>query len=587
VSLRRRTYPEVVDNLLTTIVKGVAAESHPFPPPDTLQPPFRFRLLQPPVTEIVSVYGSRDGNPQRFRKDIDYTLLDDKQTLEWQEGAALPDSGTLVNINYYPESATPLVTDIQTGSVVRTLAEAVGLEMAAVYAQLQAVYDAAFIDTATGSSLEKVVGLLGIERIAGGRAAGMLEFTRAPGSKGEITLRAGTRVITADGQIEYETISTVTMLEGQNSIRVAARDLEINDPLPADSLVILPIPIAGIATVTNLPTAITNEDETDDQLRARAKNFLHGSERGTLGALHNAVQRQGITADIVEDEETPGLVEITPHAENFTPEQAERLRAAIYEARPAGVRVVIKGVQAPRKINLTLRLTTKDALIARDIRAAQRTARDKISEYFATLPVKEAGSLNRIVGAILSIAEIDDVQILSATLDTGENVLDQAAGKLQIAGFPTVLGELQIADPALPTQLTVTVTFPQGQAPADQPQIQSAVSAAIAYLNTINASELSAVEQVKRVLSYGKLLQVVPLPTSAPPLPRTLEAYDAAAVSPTLPTETTASPYQVQFVVTQESGLSRVLAKATDPAYTLTPFERLSLGSATVQANNG
>ncbi len=587
MSLRRRTYPEVVDNLLTAIVKGVAAESHPFPPPDAQQPPFRFHLQQPPVSEIVSVYGSRDGNPLRFRKDIDYKLLDDKQTLEWQEGATLPDPGTLVNINYYPESVTPLVTDVQTGSVVRTLAEAVGLEMAAVYAQLQAVYDAAFIDTATGSSLDKVVGLLGVERIAGGRASGMLEFTRAPGSKGEITLRAGTRVITVDGEIEYETISTVTMLEGQNSIRVATRDLEINDPLPADSLVILPTPIAGIVSVTNLPTAIANEDESDDQLRARAKNFLHGSERGTLGALHNAVQRQGITADIVEVESTPGLVEITPHAENFTPEQAERLQAAIYEARPAGVRVVIKGVQAPRKINLSLRLTTKDALIPRDVRAAQRTARDKISEYFATLPVKEAGSLNRIVGAVLSIPEIADVQILSATLDTGENVLDQAAGKLQIAGFPTVLGELQIADPALPTLLAVTVTFPQGQTPADQPQIQSAISATIAYLNTINATELPPEEQAKRELSYGKLLQVVPLPNSAPPLPRTLEAFYSEAVPPTLPTEATTSPYQVQFVVTQESGLSRVLAKATDPAYTLTPFERLSLGGVTVQVNNG
>jgi hypothetical protein len=349
----------------------------------------------------------------------------------------------------------------------------------------------------------------------------------------------------------------------------------------------LPTPIAGITSVTNLPTAITNEDESDDQLRERAKNFLHGSERGTLGALHNAIQRQGITADIVEVANTPGVIEITPHAENLTPEQAERLRAAIHEARPAGVHVSIKGVQAPRKINLTLRLTTKEALIARDIRAAQRTAREKIGAYFSSLPVKEAGSLNRIVGAVLSIAEIDDVQILSATLDTGENVLDPAAGKLQIAGFPTVLGELQIADPALPTLLMVTVTFPQGQAPADQPQIQNAISAAIAYLNTINATELAPEEQAKRVLSYGKLLQVVPLPNSAPPLPRTLEAHDAAVVPPELPSEATAAPYQVQFVITQESGLSRVLAKATDPDYTLTPFERLSLGSVAVKEDNG
>ena len=98
-----------------------------------------------------------------------------------------------------------------------------------LYAQLQAVYESAFVDTATGSSLDNVVALLGIERVRGGRPAGEVEFTRAPGSPGEITIPAGTRVATADGNVEYETTETVAMAQGQGTIRVVARDLEPND----------------------------------------------------------------------------------------------------------------------------------------------------------------------------------------------------------------------------------------------------------------------------------------------------------------------------------------------------------------------
>ena len=61
------------------------------------------------------------------------------------------------------------------------------------------------------------------------------------------------------------------------------------------------MPIAGIVGVTNpAPTAISAQDETDAELRTRAKNFLHGSERATLGALKQAVARQQITADVDE-----------------------------------------------------------------------------------------------------------------------------------------------------------------------------------------------------------------------------------------------------------------------------------------------
>ncbi|MEZ4868453.1 MAG: baseplate J/gp47 family protein [Caldilineaceae bacterium] len=586
MSFRRRTFPEVLDNLLTDLTKGVAAEEHPFPP-ESGGPPFRHSLQQPPVAAIVSVYGSRDGEPHLFRPNTDYKLENDKQTLTWQAGAEVPDAGTLIQVNYYPTGAQPVLTDIQTGSVVRTLVETMGLEMARLYAQLEAVYDAAFVDTASGKALENVVALLGIERVAGGRAAGEVEFTRATGSRGLINIPAGTRIITADGNVEYETTVEVTMAQAQNTIRTTARDLESNDPLPADALTVLPVPIAGIATVTNpAPTTIATQNETDAELRTRAKNFLHGSERATLGAIQSAIARQGVTAEVVEAADQPGLLEITPHVESLPPELDQRLRKAIDEVRPAGVRYTIHGAEAPAKVSLSLRLTTTSGLLEQDLRAAQHTVRTKVADYFARLATKAPGSINRIVGLILSVPGVEDVTILSATWDrTPTNVLDLVNGQLAIADAPTVLGDLQIADPNLPTLLNVTVTYPDSAAPPDAPAMQAVLSTTLAYLNNLNGVDNAPL--AKRTLSFGKLLYALPLPNKPA---ESLELFDNSAegAAPALPDSTTITPYGVQFVFTLESGLSKVVAQSAD-AYVLTPFERLSLSGVGVstEADHG
>lgn len=51
-----------------------------------------------------------------------------------------------------------------------------------------------------------------------------------------------------------------------------------------------------------------------------------------------------------------------------------------------------------------------------------------------------------------------------------------------------------------------------------------------------------------------------------------------------MPDETTIAPYRVSFALTLASGLTRLLEKAADPPYALTPFERLSLDAVTVRA---
>jgi hypothetical protein len=240
----------VLDNLLTTLVGGVAAEAHPFPPVDGF--PARHHLEQPPARQLVSVYGTRNGEPLSFRAGSDYQLEPDKQTLTWITTTQLPDPGTLVYVNYLREDDAPRLTDLQVGSVLRTMTESVALEIARLYAQLEAVYKAGFIDTATGGSLDKVVALLDVQRIKGTRPTVKVRFSRAGGTRGTVSIPAGTRLLDDRAKLEYETTETVAMAENQGSVTVTARDVEPgNEPVAADTLTILAVPIAGIGAVTN------------------------------------------------------------------------------------------------------------------------------------------------------------------------------------------------------------------------------------------------------------------------------------------------------------------------------------------------
>lgn len=594
MSFRRRSYPEVLGNLLAAATGGVSAEQHPFPPPGwRTGDPLRHALERPPAATLEAVWGTRGGAPHGFRAGTDFALLDDRQTVEWQPGAELPDPGTLIDITYYPAAAQPVVTDVYTGSVVRTLTETVALELSRLYATLEGVYRAGFVDTAEGDALDNVVALLGVERVEGGRPAGVVELSRDPAIAGAVTVAAGTRVATADGSVEYETTETVTLAPGQRTLRVGVRDLEENDPLPAGTLSVLPIPIAGVAGVTNpSPTAIAMQAETDVELRARAKSFLHGSERGTLKAIELAVLRQGVRADVVDQEEDatlpPGVIRITPHVEVLTPEMEQRLRQAVLDARPAGVRVQWVANRAPAHVDLALRITTTAGLPQAELRGAQTAVRERVERYFAALPLGDESSVGQIAGLVLAVPQVLDVSVVSATLRNGgppADVLDRDTGKIKLKGIPTELGELQLADPQLATQVTATITFPAANAAPDAVVMRRELDSALAYLSERNAADLpaGAPADPARTVSWEKLAYALTVANARTGKP--LDTWDHDVQAGTPPPTPSPAPYRVQFAVALPSGLTRILARVGD-SYTPAPQERLVPAGVVVEADD-
>lgn len=584
MSFRRRNYPELMDNILTRLIGGIAAESYPFPPAGTREPPYQHPLERPPVKKITSVYGLRNGASHSFKPGVDFTL-EDEQVLVWSDGGAQPDMGSTFQVNYFSGATSSPVTDIHVGSVARTLMEAAALEIAGLYAQLQLVYDAAFIDTATGTSLDHVVALLGVQRVRAGHNTVTLEFKRSPGSRGDIFIPAGTRVLSGDATFEYETVAEVKLANGQSAVKVGARDLiPANDPIAGGELSIIARPISGIDGVTNPDVStLSEQDESDDSLRTRARNFLHNSERATLAAIRNVVARQQLLADVVE--QAPGEVVITFHSGDLNPERKKEIEKAIDDVRPAGIRVTYQYASAPRAVDMELRITTDSSLLERELRAVQDDIRARITDYFARLEVKADGSVNKIVGLVLADARVQDVRILGVSA-AGEDVLDRDSGLIAIANTPTELGELTITDPNLPTVLQLTVSFPKNLASPDKALMEAALTEDIAYLNELNAVEIDAgtapAELARRQLSFGKLALALPLPGTTRV---TLQAYDAAvgsAEEPALPGDEQVGNYRLQWSFSTEAGLTCVVDGQGSPPYPLSAFERLTLGGVEV-----
>lgn len=587
MSYRRRTFPEVLDRLLVATVGGIAAEEHPFPPSPSLLPsddlPYLHALLYAPVVQVISLFGTRDGQSHLFRVDKDYALSADKQSIAWLEGGEQPDQGSVISVNYLHKEAKANLNDLYVGSVTRTLSESIGLELARLYAQLEQVYEAGFINTSNGKSLESLVSLLGIERIKGGFPSGELALLRAAHSHGSISIPAGTRVLDESGNSEYETTSTVTLAPHQNRIRVAIRDLERNDPVAADVLTVLATPIAGISSATNpTATAINLEEENDEQLRSRAKYFMHGNDRATLGSIKQAITRQQISADVIETGEL-GVIEYTLHGDAISPELEQRVKTAIEEVRPAGVVVRAKDHLPPKKVNINLRLYSSQDALETALNNAHRQVKSVLETYFKALPVVDNGSVNQLIGKILSIPLIENVDISTIALAESptDSILDVSKGTLALASFPTVLGTLQLTDANLPTQMSVVIQFPATADIPDETSIRQAINTLLSYLNTKNSQPLN--DPMITELSFGRLLVSMPLPNHAG---TSLETHDLAPAVGVLPLAADIAPYRLAFTFVQTSGLTQFV-QSDSMSYALAPYEQLSLSTLVIQVEGG
>lgn len=394
-----RTYDEVVRDLLTTLTGGTVRETliAPLPGPSIVLE----RLRDRPVRRISHLEGTialgegpdAPRMPYRFT-DADFELVStsgdpaESDAIRFRSGGRLPVPGTTLIVNYYPVETPPApVNDLNVGSVVRTLLETVGRELAETYQHLDHVYRSAFVDTAEGSSLDNVVALVGVRRLPAGHPVARVRLGRGSATGGgRVTVPAGT-VVTDDQGSRYLTQAEVTLEPGEPSREVTAAGESAATRLAgAGELDRLEVLVAGIDEVTNpQPARTLTTPETDDELRRRARGALHAVPRGTPDALAFGLRSIPGVKDVQLIEAPRGVygeVELVVAYDDPSDEQVARLVGLqIEELRPVGVRVRPRAADRLR-VDAVATLTLAGTGVAgEDLAALQRDVGGRLEAF--------------------------------------------------------------------------------------------------------------------------------------------------------------------------------------------------------------
>lgn len=333
--------------------------------------------------------------------------------------------------------------DTNVGSIARTLAEAYAHEMAIYYGMLDLSHASGYLDTAEGGALDNVVAILGITRARAGRLTGHVELSRTSPAPEDIGIPVGFRI---RGDSETETIPEVAtsaeavLRRGETRVVVAVQEVEYDPKLASvtplinpGNLTVMPRPLLGVEAVTNPgPLRRSSEDESDAELRARARVALREGEAGTLESIAAAVRKEGVRQVTVREPQDgrAGVVEVVVGDPDFasSPATIKAVEEAIREVKPAGIRVRLLYAKT---VYFQPRFAVEPADPRLDDAGFDRLRRgllDEIVKFGARQPIGETIRRRRLEAALFNHPGVRDVgEIRMRTFTWGVDTAGQPA----------------------------------------------------------------------------------------------------------------------------------------------------------------
>jgi uncharacterized phage protein gp47/JayE len=173
------------------------------------------------------------------------------------------------------------LTDFNTGSVVRTLLEAVAAEIDQQYqSMLKGFYEAVPVAIYKSFSFGKVSAV---------GASGYVTFTRSPAIAGDVLIPAGTRVAVPGSDFTYAVEDNVTMAAGTNTVDafVVAGVTGDKTNCLAGTIVEIVDAVEGLLTVTNAAGFSNGQDEeTIAERKMRFQKWLSTLARSTRSSIY-------------------------------------------------------------------------------------------------------------------------------------------------------------------------------------------------------------------------------------------------------------------------------------------------------------
>ena len=465
-----RTYDQIVRDVLTTLTGGTVRETVKAPAGNAVITPAK--LLNRPVRRISSLDGviGTPDKPVNYRfTATDFELIstsgddNNKDAIRFRDGGRRPIPNSDLTVNYYPVETPPVpLNDLNVGSVVRSLLETVAVEMAVVYQHLAFIYDSAYIDTAQGSSLEKVVALVGVKRLGSGYPIVKLRFQRKTGTPGRITIPANTTV-TDDSGHRYLTNEELILEPGESSRDVlASGETPGTADVNANKLDRLEVLVAGVDTVSNPDASYRlSAPETDDQLRRRARGAFDGVARGTVDALRFQLLSLAEVKDVKITEEPNGVageIRIDIAYSQDTPEAEAVVAQRIQQVKPAGIRV-IAGAASARKITVRVALTLAGTGVSGpDLSSLEQTLETALVPALNATPPGGSVRRSKLLSLVMTDPRIADAKIyLSSDGGTEAEELTLRSGEVLQVVTPVVFSSPQ-TEQGITTRITVRVS---------------------------------------------------------------------------------------------------------------------------------
>jgi uncharacterized phage protein gp47/JayE len=188
------------------------------------------------------------------------------------------------------------ITDWHPGGVGRTILEVEAAALEDLYALVPAITAGGYLSTAQGPWLDLLVeSAYGLQRYPATFARGWVVLTAEPGF-GPYTLRPGDLWLgTADGLRYHNTTGGVLPMGGTLEVEVQAESPGSRYNVPAGAIAILHTPLPGVRVTnpTDWLSEAARDEETDDELRRRAR--LRWASLGT-GATRAAYEFWALNA---------------------------------------------------------------------------------------------------------------------------------------------------------------------------------------------------------------------------------------------------------------------------------------------------
>lgn len=310
------------------------------------------------------------------------------------------------------------ITNIIPGSVIRTIIESLMAEVDIQNYTIGQIYNAMNIDTATGSDLDAIVSILGVTRKQATYAEGTVVFGRSDIYDTDISIQYAQMISTKqnnNGNI-YEFIvidEDAKLVAGEYRATVNIRAVEPGSIfLPAHTITVMNTPIIGIEYVTNMTEFNGGTDqETDEELRERAKQALAGLGKGTSIALRSALLELAgvIDAIVMDTNRGVGTADIVVITDEIPPSTAleNEIDYVVSITKAAGIDVgIIYPTIKTQNIVVNLNDTTNATLSDSDIDKAGNA----IVQYCNSLSVGDIliiSQLERAIGNAINNVDID------------------------------------------------------------------------------------------------------------------------------------------------------------------------------------